>query len=395
MGDPVEDVFAFPVSLGRHVVNRLEQDRVGAVAQHVRDFGSGPDIEPAFLAFGIGIVCGGERAARGSVDRCDHLAQAPVDRFLDALREKRIVRFLPGPHQKIDDLGVVVEHFLEMRRQPDGICRITGVAAAEMIVDPALGHLGQGHENGIAQRLVPGAQIRSPEQFVDRRVGKFGRLTESAVYHVEFLGQPRRRLVVNGQRNAVRSGGGLFRGPDFLQTVVQRFGGLECLFAFLVPIIRDCGQDLRKARSPITGIRREIRAAPERLSVRRQEHGQRPATLLAQQLKRMLVYGIDIGAFLPVDLHVDIKVVHLRRDFVVFEAFMRHDVAPVAGGVADRQQDGLVLVPRGGEGLRPPAVPVHRIVGMLQKIGTGFFGQAVAGHARLSLGVNSVFCGPR
>jgi hypothetical protein len=37
---------------------------------------------------------------------------------------------------------------------------------------------------------------------------------------------------------------------------------------------------------------------------------------------------------------------------------------------------------------------VHRIVGMLQKIGTGLFGQAVAGHAGLSLGVNSVFCGP-
>ena len=129
---------------------------------------------------------------------------------------------------------------------------------------------------------------------------------------------------------------------------------------------------------------REIRAAPERLAVRCQEHGQRPAPLLAQKLQRVLIDGVDIGAFLAVDLHVDIKLVHLRCDGIFLEAFMRHDVAPVTGRVADREQDGLVLRLRRLDRFGSPAVPVHRIFGMLEEIRTGFFGEAISGHVCLS-----------
>ena len=98
----------------------------------------------------------------------------------------------------------------------------------------------------------------------------------------------------------------------------------------------------------------------------------------------MLVDGVDIGAFLAVDLHVDIQLVHHPGDGVVFETFMGHHVAPVTGGIAHRQQDRLVLFLRRRQRVGSPAVPVDGIVGVLQQVGAGFFGEAISGHTGLS-----------
>jgi len=51
---------------------------------------------------------------------------------------------------------------------------------------------------------------------------------------------------------------------------------------------------------------------------------------------------------------------------LVFEGLALHDVAPVAGGVADAQQDWAVLFLGAPQRLFPPGEPVHRVVGMLQ-----------------------------
>ena len=42
-----------------------------------------------------------------------------------------------------------------------------------------------------------------------------------------------------------------------------------------------------------------------------------------------------------------------------------HDVAPVARGVADGQEDGLIFVPRLGEGFLAPRVPLDGVGGVL------------------------------
>ena len=114
-------------------------------------------------------------------------------------------------------------------------------------------------------------------------------------------------------------------------------------------------QHLRKARAAPARLRREIGAAPERLAVRGQEHRQGPAAMLAHQVQRVHVDRVDIGPLLAIDLDVDEVLVHQRRDLRVLEALMRHHVAPVAGGVADRQQDRLVRLP-----WRRPAPPRPR-----------------------------------
>ena len=59
-------------------------------------------------------------------------------------------------------------------------------------------------------------------------------------------------------------------------------------------------------------------------------------------------------------------------------------MAPVAGGIADAQKHRLFLPPGPGKGLLPPWQPVHRVVGVLQKIG-GFLMYQAVGNAPFSL----------
>jgi hypothetical protein len=89
------------------------------------------------------------------------------------------------------------------------------------------------------------------------------------------------------------------------------------------------------------------------------------------------VDGVDVGPFLAVDLHVDEQVVHDLRRVRVLEGLVGHHVAPVAGRIADREEDRLV----GGAGclerLVAPGVPVDRVVGVLAEVGARLVGQAV------------------
>ena len=52
-------------------------------------------------------------------------------------------------------------------------------------------------------------------------------------------------------------------------------------------------------------------------------------------------------------------------------------MAPVARGVADREQDRLVLLPGAGEGLIAPRVPIHGVVRVLEQIGARLPGEPV------------------
>ena len=64
-------------------------------------------------------------------------------------------------------------------------------------------------------------------------------------------------------------------------------------------------------------------------------------------------------------------------DVGVLETLMRHDVAPVAGGIADRQQDRLVELVRLGERVRDQGRQWTGIVLVLQEIGAGLFGEQI------------------
>ena len=71
--------------------------------------------------------------------------------------------------------------------------------------------------------------------------------------------------------------------------------------------------------------------------------------------------------------------VHYAGYLVVLKGLPLHYVAPVAGGVANAEEDGLVLLPGFLQGLLAPGVPVHGVVGVLHKVGAGLVDESV-GH---------------
>ncbi len=90
--------------------------------------------------------------------------------------------------------------------------------------------------------------------------------------------------------------------------------------------------------------RREVGAAEEGPAVGGAEDRHRPPARSAHGHHRRHVDGVDVGPLLAVDLDRDEpagEVVGHRR---VLEALVGHHVAPVARGVADRDEDRLVLV---------------------------------------------------
>ena len=98
----------------------------------------------------------------------------------------------------------------------------------------------------------------------------------------------------------------------------------------------------RNEGRPVARLGRPIGAAEHRLAVGREKHGERPAALLAERVQRAHVDVVDVRPLLAVDLDVDEQRVHEARRFRVLERLVRHHMAPVAGGVADREQDRTV-----------------------------------------------------
>ena len=155
-GGPVEDdvtvagVVVVPIAGRRRIVETREQGRIAA-AQRVDQFIPRPDVELALYALAVGVERGEKRALGVA-----HLARQPTHRLAGAAGEQprqRIVWCLPviGDRTEIEELGGVVEHLFEMRDEPSFIHRIAGEAAAQVVVDAALGHALQGK----ARRVQP------------------------------------------------------------------------------------------------------------------------------------------------------------------------------------------------------------------------------------------------
>ena len=138
-------------------------------------------------------------------------------------------------------------------------------------------------------------------------------------------------------------------------------------------------QHLREARHPVARLRREVGAAVERAAVRREEDGHRPPAVPGHGDDGVHVQAVDVGPLLAVDLDGDEVLVHQPSRAVVLEGLVLHDVAPVAGRVADRKEHRAVLLSRPGKRFLAPGIPVHRVGGVLEQVGARLGSQAVHG----------------
>ena len=113
---------------------------------------------------------------------------------------------------------------------------------------------------------------------------------------------------------------------------------------------------------------------------------QGPTPAAGEHLRHTHVEAVDVRPLLSVHLDRDEGPVHEPGHLIVLEGFPLHDMAPVAGRVADGQENGPVLQPGGLEGLLGPGVPGDGVVGVGQQIGALLVDEAVGGdHVHIAL----------
>ena len=134
-----------------------------------------------------------------------------------------------------------------------------------------------------------------------------------------------------------------------------------------------------EGRQAVAVIGREVGAAEEGLQLRREEDAHRPSPTPGHGLDGRHVDVIQVRALLAIDLDRHEVAIQLRSGLLVLERLALHDVAPVAGRIADRQEDRPIQLTRLAQRLRPPRIPVDGVVGVLQQVRARLVRQAV-GH---------------
>ena len=94
------------------------------------------------------------------------------------------------------------------------------------------------------------------------------------------------------------------------QTRHQRAAVLLDALWVLAEDALDLAQEIDEGRFAVARGLGEIGAAPERLAIGREKHGERPAAVLAEVMQRRHVDLIDVGTLLAIHFDVDEEVVH-------------------------------------------------------------------------------------
>ena len=198
---------------------------------------------------------------------------------------------------------------------------------------------------------------RSSRNSITEACGNFGAPPKPPLRASKVSRQLRHRVV---ERARVERLGGWRQQRAAGQALAQALAARADLLAVLAPGLGDRLQHLRPGGHPVAGLGREVGAAVERQLLGREEHVQRPAAVAGHALHGLHVERVDVGALLAVDLHAHEALVHQRGRARVLEGLALHHVAPVAGGVADRDQQRLVLLARARERRRRPTAASRR-----------------------------------
>ncbi len=257
-----------------------------------------------------------------------------------------------------------------MGHLPYSVHRIAGKATAHLVVDASVGHFVQREVHMVHQLSVVGEMCLPQQKLVVARHRELGR-TVGAALHVVHVGQPGAHHICD--HALPEHGFGLWRGNKvrLLHAVGELGGILQGFFGVGVP---QSGHILNYAHPLFLG---EIGAAIQRAAIRQGDAVEGPASAAGHQLHGSHVYLVHIGPFFSIYLYIDKQAVHHLGHCLVLKALALHDVTPVAGAIADADEQQSVRVAGQLQSLIAPRVPLHRVVGMLQQIGTRLVNEVV------------------
>ncbi len=258
-----------------------------------------------------------------------------------------------------------------MRDVPALVHAVAAEAAAELVIQSAVHHLLQREMHDVPRLLVAGRMAAAQQQIELSGMQEFWRAAQSAMHAVEvfdvLLHRQCERRVIQRDHCMVRFGHGLGQCGDQVLALFGKFCAVLRIY------LCHAFQQIGKGRQVVAYLFGKISPAEEWRAVRAQEHRQRPAAVaLREQVMRGLVDLVEVGAFFAIHLDVDEMLVHHCGYVYIFKRFVRHHMAPVAGGITYREQDGFVLFAGETQCVRVPRMPVHRVVCMLLQIGAGF-----------------------
>ena len=363
--------FLAVVALGGHVEDRFPEG--GLVGSERRaQLRPRPDVEPAFHAFAVRVL-GREETALGR----GHVAQHVGEDLLRGPAEGRLARDLAGGQRGECGQGLVVEHFLEVGDEPLGVGRVAVDPVSDVVPDAAQAHGGERALDHLERPGVAGAVVDPQQEEQAVRGRELGGGLEAAVARVEAEGD----VVVGAveQPQSRRLGRGV--GEGAAEALGDAGGRGGHALRFQRPELAHALAELDQPLAAEAGAAREVGGREEGPPVRGHEDRERPAAAAGHHLADGHVHRVDVGPLLAVHLDADEGRVQCARGLLVLERLPLHDVAPVAGGVADGEEDRLVLGRGPGEGLVRPGIPVHGVVGVLQQVGAFFVRESVGRHA--------------
>ena len=158
--------------------------RACAPDEGLADLGGGPDEVPPLDALGVGVLRRGEATPRE-----EHLAGQVVEGGLDRAPVGDVAAELMGVEVDGGELGVVVEHLLEVGHGPAGVDAVAMEAAPELVEDAPAQHPIQGGEGRRRRGVRPGEAV-AQEQLDRRGMGELGSAAEAAAPGIALLHEP-------------------------------------------------------------------------------------------------------------------------------------------------------------------------------------------------------------
>ncbi len=344
-----------------------------------------PEVEGALGAFGVGVLTTIEPAF-GVLQ----LSQQVIGGLNGDAGKEGATALAAGTAGGEHQQRLVVEHLFEMRHQPPAVDRVAVDAEADLVVDASETDGAQGFKSHVPGLVVAETAGQAQQQFEVVGRGEPGWRAEAGmdrVPDVAVLVQCPFQQGFPGRSGDVTTVSDLFQCSHHPVGTEQQPSSVD------VPHPPYFRQYLDQSRLAVACSGRQVGGGKEGPPVGSEQQGERPAATSGHQLADRQVGGVDVRALFPVDLDGDEMSVDQVGDLLVFEGFAGHDVAPVAGGVADGEQHRAIAPAGLPEGLIRPWVPVDRIGGVLAQVGALFEDQAVEVRAAVGRQGRNLFVG--